>query len=74
MAESSKLSDFDDLSVAEKILRLQDLWDGIVAEADEVDLTDAQRAELTRRLKEYRDGVAKSSPWAEARQRIRASK
>jgi len=72
--ESSKLSDFDELSVAEKILRLQDLWDGIAADADDLDLTEAQRAELTRRLQAYRDGVAKSSPWAEVRQRIRASK
>ena len=42
------------LSVAEKIALVEDVWDGIAREAGSVlSLTDAQRAELERRVAMY---------------------
>jgi len=43
-------ADFDQLSTAEKILRLQDEWDRIAENPDAIELTDAQRRELDARL------------------------
>ena len=40
----------DQLSTAEKILRLQDEWDRIAENPDAIELTDAQRRELDARL------------------------
>ena len=41
------------LSVAERIQLAEDLWDSILAESDELPLTDAQTQELDRRLEQY---------------------
>jgi len=66
-------ADFDSLSTAEKILHVQDLWDRIVAgAADEVELTQAQRADLERRLEAHRADPDRGSSWEEARDRIRS--
>ena len=71
---ASDLQDYDELSVPEKILRLQELWDDLAADADQIDLTEAQRTELARRLQARREGKDKSTPWSEVRERIRKSR
>ena len=70
MPRDPGLADYDELSLAEKILRLQDLWDQIRETSDSLPLTDAQTAELERRLRAHRSGVGKSSPWSEVRERL----
>lgn len=64
------LADFDELSPAEKILRLQDLWDQMHAQAENEPLTDAQAAEVDRRLRRHLAGDGRSSPWSEVRERL----
>jgi putative addiction module component (TIGR02574 family) len=55
--------DFRRLTVAERIQLAQDLWDS-VAESDEViELTDAQRAELDRRIEAHGDDPSAAIPW-----------
>ena len=71
MVPESGLKDFDEMSVPEKILRLQDLCDQISSDPDQVELTDAQRTELERRLRAHREGSGTSARWSEIRQRIR---
>ncbi|HEX6813172.1 MAG TPA: addiction module protein [Planctomycetota bacterium] len=70
MPRDPGLADYEELSLAEKVLRLQDLWDQISATNDSLPLTGAQAAELERRLKAHRSGVGKSSPWSEVRERL----
>jgi putative addiction module component (TIGR02574 family) len=43
-------ANYEQLSTAEKILRLQDEWDRIAENPDAIELTDAQRKELDVRL------------------------
>lgn len=74
MVTKSRLAEYDSLSTAEKILRLQDLWDEISNEPDAVPVTDAQTAELDDRLEELRNDPTRGSTWPEARARIRKSK
>jgi putative addiction module component (TIGR02574 family) len=64
--------DFDTLSTAEKILHVQDLWDRIAAAPDEVELTEAQRADLDERLEGHRADPDCGSSWEEVRDRIRS--
>jgi putative addiction module component (TIGR02574 family) len=42
--------DFTQLSTAEKILQLQDLWDGIAADPRQVEVSEAWKQELRRRV------------------------
>ena len=44
------LADILELDVSERIQLVEDIWDSIAAAPDSVTLTDAQRAELERRL------------------------
>ena len=61
---------FDDLSADEKIRHIQDLWDRVAAEPDQIELTEAQREELDRRLRELRENPEAGIPWEEARRRL----
>lgn len=69
-----KLSDYASLSTAERILVLQDLWDQIAADPDEVPVTASQTEELDRRLARSQDVGAHCSTWPEAKRRIQAKK
>ena len=62
---------FDELSVAEQILHVQELWDRIAANPKRVPVTKAQRAELRRRLAAHRADPERVVSWSEARRRIR---
>ena len=62
--------DFEDLSLSEKILHVQDLWDQIADSADEIDLTDEQREELERRLQAHEDYPGSYVTWEELRARL----
>jgi len=65
--------DFASLSTAEKILHVQDLWDRIAASAtEEVELTEAQRADLDRRVEAHRADPDRGSTWEDVKKRIRA--
>lgn len=63
--------DFETLSPAEKILHVQDLWDRIADTPQEVALTEAQQADLDRRLEAHRADRGRGSTWQEVRDRVR---
>lgn len=62
--------DFDTLSVAERIQLAEDLWDSVAAETGDIALTDAQKAELDRRLHDLERNPDDGAPWDEVRDRI----
>ncbi|ANV86779.1 addiction module protein [Picosynechococcus sp. PCC 11901] len=59
-----------ELSLAEKIQLVQDLWDDIATTTDDLPLTQLQIADLDRRQKQYQAHPTDVSPWAEVQQRI----
>ena len=61
--------DFSKLSVAERIQLAADLWDSIPESAD-VPLTDAQKAELDRRLEDLDQHPDAGEPWEVVRARL----
>ena len=63
------LADVLHLSVSERIQLVEDIWDSIAATAPPV-LSDAQRAELDRRLKSHGEDPQAGTPWAQVRQEI----
>ena len=62
---------FDRMTIAERILYVQDLWDRIAKDAEEQPLSPAQAAELDRRLAAYRAQPEASIPWEVAREQMR---
>ncbi len=64
-------TDLLELSVSERIQLVEDLWDSIVAVPESVQLTEAQKQELDRRLDAYHQNADAGSPWELVRERIR---
>lgn len=60
----------EELSIAEKILRVQDLWDDIARTPDEVEVTPAQLEEAERRLAEHRRNPQPCETWESIKQRL----
>lgn len=59
-----------ELSVAERIQLAEDIWDTIPKASEAPKLTDAQRAELDRRLEAHRKSPDAGSPWEDVKGRI----
>ena len=63
--------DFEKLSTAEKILRLQDAWDRIAENPENVKITETQRQELDSRLDAMKENPDKGIAWEAARDELR---
>lgn len=61
------------LSVAERIQLVEDIWDSIVAAPESLPVTEAQQQELERRLAAHRENPTAGAPWHEVNKRIRSS-
>ncbi|PZR71985.1 MAG: addiction module protein [Chthoniobacterales bacterium] len=64
------LADVLDLSVPERIQLVEDIWDSIASIPERPTLTEAQRAEIDRRLEAHRKDPQTGSPWEEVKRRI----
>lgn len=62
------------LPLDERLELVQELWDSIAADCEHkpFPLTDEQREELERRIRELDADPERSIPWEEARERLRA--
>jgi putative addiction module component (TIGR02574 family) len=70
MADAWDNRDHEELSVPEKILRVQDLWDEIARTPQQVHLTPVQRDEAERRLIEHERNPGECSSWEDVRRRL----
>jgi len=62
--------DFSKLCIAERIQLAEDLWDSIPTDAAEIPLTEAQKAELDRRLEELEHDPDAGESWEVVRARL----
>jgi len=62
--------DILNLSTAERIELIANIWDSIAEVPDAIALTDAQKAELDRRLEAYRRDPSAGAAWPVVRDRI----
>jgi putative addiction module component (TIGR02574 family) len=74
MSASFQLPDLSHMSVAERIIVVEQIWDGIAAEQEALTLTPAQEAELDRRLESYRQSPTAGASWEEVKARIQTKK
>lgn len=65
---------FDQMSPAERILYVQDLWDRIADHPEDVPVADEMKAELDRRLAEHRAAPSTAVPWETVKARLRTKR
>jgi putative addiction module component (TIGR02574 family) len=67
MAVSLKSLGIDRLGIEERLALVEELWDSITADPSAVPLTEAQRAELDRRIAEHDANPDEVVPWEEVK-------
>lgn len=63
MSDSSLIAELKTLSIPERIVLVQELWDSIAEEQPAVGLTEAQKAELQRRVDTYKNSPDAGIYW-----------
>lgn len=71
---STQISDILELSLAERIQLVADIWDSIAAVPEALPLTDAERVELVQRLAAHAQNPAEGIAWPELKEKIRQAK
>jgi putative addiction module component (TIGR02574 family) len=61
------------MSIPERILLVEEIWDSIVADEGSVEITPEQRAELDRRLAAHDAAPDEGSSWDEVRSRLQGN-
>ena len=59
-----------ELSISERIILAEKLWDSITDEGASIELTKMQKLELDRRLQAFLDDQDVGSSWGEVKERI----
>jgi len=72
MKRNISASDVMELSVAERIELVEDLWDTIAEVPEIVELTEEQKRVLDERLEAYHKNPDAGSPWEDVKNRIRS--
>ncbi len=70
MAVSLKSLGIERLGIEERLILVEELWDSIAADSAAVPLTEAQRAELDRRIAEHEAAPDDVVPWKEVKASI----
>ena len=70
-AMSTRAGDILELSIAERIQMVEDIWDSIAAVPEAVPLSEELKKELDRRLEAYHLDPDAGSPWIAVRERLR---
>ena len=70
MPVTMKTLGIDQLSVDDRMLLLEEIWDSIAADPESVPVTEAQKQGLQARLDAYRDNPKAGSPWEEVKARL----
>lgn len=64
----------DRLGAADRLALVEEIWDSLAATPEAVPITDAQKADLQRRLDAYKDNPKAGSPWEEVKARLQGRK
>jgi putative addiction module component (TIGR02574 family) len=60
----------DQLSTAERLALVEELWDSIADSPEAVTLSGAHQQDLQRRLEAHKDNPTHGSPWEEVKARL----
>ncbi len=74
MTQLSDRLNIEELSLAERIQLVEEVWASIAAEQESLEITEAQREELDRRLESHRSSQESGATWESIRDRLQAKK
>ena len=74
MAQVSNRLNIRELSIEERILLAQDIWDSIVAEEESLTLTEFERQELDSRMETYDVALERGITWEAFIKRTKSEK
>jgi len=74
MEQSLTSPNIKKLSIAERILMVEEIWDSIADDQASVEVTSAQKDELDRRLDAYNDSPDEGRSWEEVKRRLKDTK
>lgn len=60
-----------ELSLSERILLAEELWDSIIEDQASIEVTDAQKTVLEQRLKSYKSSPSEGTTWEEVNDRLK---
>jgi putative addiction module component (TIGR02574 family) len=72
MNKGISISDAMNLSVAQRIELVEDLWDSIAEVPEKLELTDEHKRILDERIEAFHLNPNEGSPWEEIKKRIRS--
>jgi putative addiction module component (TIGR02574 family) len=72
MPATMKALGIDKMSVDDQLLLLEEIWDTIAANPENVPITDAQKKDLHARLAAYQDNPKAGSSWEDVKARLRS--
>jgi putative addiction module component (TIGR02574 family) len=70
MDYQSVLLEIEGWPIDDRIRLVQDVWDGLVDERPEPELTDEMKAELDRRIEAMRRNPDSGAPWEDVKARL----
>ena len=70
MTQSSLPPELRVLPVAERVALVEQIWESIVEDEADFQLTDAQKAELDRRLERRDSSTSRGADWADVKRSI----
>lgn len=70
MSKKVSISDVLELTPAERLQLVEEIWDSIASVPESVEVTEAQRQELDRRLEAFRADPTAGDPWEVVKARI----
>lgn len=67
---STILSEIKKLSVSERILIVEDIWDSIALSSDQLSVTTEQKSELDKRYLDYKKNPETGTSWEDVKRKI----
>ena len=71
--DSNLLAQIKSLSISERILIVEDIWDSIILSKEKLPITAEQKKELEKRLIDYKENPNDGASWAEVKNRIESN-
>ncbi len=68
--KAAELPAYQSLSVAEKLLLVEEIWDEIARRPDELPIPSQHKTELDRRYRTYQQNPREGSSWPEVKARV----
>ena len=67
------MHEIEQLTIEERIQLVEEIWDSIAATPENLELTEAQKQELDKRLEEYQRDKFPGEPWEDVKAELQAN-